>query len=315
MAINLDLDESELTGAQRLRLRQERNERFRQTMLNSAHERYEQGRKNFIERNPNAVNPWERAQYLNGNAADTRGLMAHEREMLREKNAGELAVAEQKRYGMKEQGSDAARANAEAAQRAAELEWATKKEIASMDLEGKKYGADKDLEGKKYGFDMDLEGKKYGYDRDLEGKKYGADKNLEIAKTQGEYGVMQQAEANKGLTAQAEIKRQQQEQQIAATLEKAKIVAGGKVDAAKINSQAKTINTAIETGIAAGKDMATVMAELAKQYQGDSEMLEAISAVGGGVQTQQGVQPKEGDTKTLSSGTKVVFRNGQWVKA
>lgn len=250
-----------------------------------------------------------------GNAYDKNGLMAHEKDMLREKSAadlelqgkkneGELAVAKEKRAGMREQGADAAQATAEAAMKTAELEWATKKGIAEMDAETKK-----DVAG------MELEGKKYGYNQDLEGKKYVADKNLEIAKTQGEYGVMQQAEANKGLTAQAEIKRQQQERQIAATLEKAKIVAGGKVDAAKINGQAKTINTAIETGIAAGKDLPAVMAELTKQYQGDSEMLEAISAIGGGGQSQQSAQPKEGDTKTLSSGTKVVFRNGQWVKA
>lgn len=280
-----------------------------------AHERFMESKRRFAEANPNAVSSQEYRQTMFGNAEDKGGLMAHEKDMLREKSAadlelqgkkneGELAVAREKRAGMREQGVDAAQAAAEAAMKTAELEWATKKGIAEMDAETKK-----DVAG------MELEGKKYGYNQDLEGKKYVADKNLEIAKTQGEYGVMQQAEANKGLTAQAEIKRQQQERQIAATLEKAKIVAGGKVDAAKINSQAKTINTAIETGIAAGKDLSAVMAELAKQYQGDSEMLEAISAIGGGGQSQQSAQPKEGDTKTLSSGTKVVFRNGQWVKA
>ena len=265
-------------------------------------ERWAERQRSFAD--PTRMSREQYQHVMFGNAYDKNGLMAHERDMLREKSAadlelqgkkneGELAVAREKRAGMREQGADAAQASAEAAMKTAELEWATKKGIAEMDAETKK-----DVAG-----------------MELEGKKYGADKNLEIAKTQGEYGVMQQAEANKGLTAQAEIKRQQQERQIAATLEKAKIVAGGKVDAAKINGQAKTINTAIETGIAAGKDLPAVMAELTEQYQGDSEMLEAISAIGGGGQSQQSAQPKEGDTKTLSSGTKVVFRNGQWVKA
>lgn len=161
-----------------------------------AQERFGDSRRRFVERNPGAVSTQEYRQVMFGNAEDKGGLMAHERDMLREKSAadlelqgkkneGELAVAQEKRAGMREQGADAARANADAALKTAELEWATKKEIAGMDLEGKKYGADRDLEGKKYGYDQDLEGKKYVADAQVDAETERGKANLEVAKQQG----------------------------------------------------------------------------------------------------------------------------------
>ena len=161
-----------------------------------AHERFMESQRRFAEANPNAMSPQEYRQIMFGNAEDKDGLKAHEREMLRQKNVadldlqslkneGELAVAGEKRAGMREQGSVAAMENAEAAQRAAEIEWATKKEIASMDLEGRIYGADRDLEGKKYGHDKDLEGRMYGADAQIDAETERGKANLEIAKQQG----------------------------------------------------------------------------------------------------------------------------------
>lgn len=120
-----------------------------------------------------------------GNAYDKNGLMAHEKDMLREKSAadlelqgkkneGELAVAQEKRAGMREQGADAAQATAEAAMKTAELEWATKKGIAEMDAETKK-----DVAG------MELEGKKYGADAQVDAETERGKANLEVAKQQG----------------------------------------------------------------------------------------------------------------------------------
>lgn len=160
-----------------------------------------------------------------GNAYDKNGLMAHEKDMLREKSAadlelqgkkneGELAVAQEKRAGMREQGADAAQATAEAALKTAELEWAMKREIAGMDLEGKKYGADRDLEGKKYGYDQDLEGKKYGADAQVDAETERGKANLEVAKQQGKdaqaVAAIQSGTAERVAATQAQAQAQMQ---------------------------------------------------------------------------------------------------------
>lgn len=115
---------------------------------------------------------------------DESNLRAHERKMLEQQGANELAVAEQKRFGMKEQGMDAAGIAAKTELAKAEEEWGARKSIAQTDAETKRYGFDKDFEGKKYGADKDLEGKKYGFDKDFEGKKYGADASVRSAEAQ-----------------------------------------------------------------------------------------------------------------------------------
>ena len=112
-----------------------------------------------------------------------------------------------------------------------------------------------------------------------------------VATITGQSAVQQQAEANKGLAAQAEINRQLQQEQIAAQIQRSIIAADGKADSAKIAGHAKIVGEALRNGSIVGKSAATVMAELAAQYKNDPEMLKSIQAFGG----QQ--QPKK---KSLS---------------
>lgn len=135
-----------------------------------------------------------------------------------------------------------------------------------------------------------------------------------VATITGQSAVQQQAEANKGLAAQAEINRQMQQEQIAAQIQRSIIAAGGKADAAKIAGHAKIVGEALRNGSMVGKDAATVMAELAEQYKNDPEMLASIQGYGGQQQqpTSGGGAPKEGDRRQTATGM-AVFRNGKWV--
>ncbi len=105
---------------------------------------------------------------------ERQGLQDFEMAKLKQQGANEVAVAEQKRLGMKEQGSDAAGIAAKSELAKAEEEWGARKSIAYTDAETKRYGFDKDLEGKKYGADATV-------DAETERQK-GA---LAVAKQQG----------------------------------------------------------------------------------------------------------------------------------
>lgn len=123
----------------------------------AAHERYMASRSRFIEGNPNAVSPQERAaiaqERLTGRE---RALQEHERGMLKDKIEGEVNVAHEKRLGMENQGVGVgklrygytdydgkyhegseqriAREQGQNALSLAEKEWAGKKEIADIGL-------------------------------------------------------------------------------------------------------------------------------------------------------------------------------------
>lgn len=131
------------------------NER-RQKVLDAAHERFQRNRDSFVMRNPNAVSPTER--WAVERRAERRGLEAHELQMLKERQKGELAVAREKRFGMENQGLEAAKVSSEAEAEwqkykadkgvtAAEREWAARKEIGELESDARKYEADKRLEG------------------------------------------------------------------------------------------------------------------------------------------------------------------------
>ncbi len=82
----------------------------------AAHQRFMEGRTHFIESNPGAVSRQERAavtnwQHQQGLTGRETALQAHELAMLQEKNAGELAIQQEKTVGMREQGKAAAEAN------------------------------------------------------------------------------------------------------------------------------------------------------------------------------------------------------------
>lgn len=135
-----------------------------------------------------------------------------------------------------------------------------------------------------------------------------------VAMITGLSAVQQQAEANKGLAAQAEINRQKQQEQIAAQIQRSIIAANGKVDVANINKHSKTIGEAIKAGALVGKDPTTVMAELAERHKNDPEMLKSIQAYSEQQQPTNGGggAPKEGDRRQTATGM-AVFRNGKWV--
>lgn len=99
----------------------------------SAHDRYMARARRGIEANPNSVSPWEKKNILDYHRKqqETSDLRAHELEMLQQQGKNELDVAEQKKLGMIGQGSEAAKANANATV-----------EAAKIDSETKKYGFD-----------------------------------------------------------------------------------------------------------------------------------------------------------------------------
>lgn len=116
---------------------------------------------------------------------DESNLRAHERKMLEQQGENDFKVAEQKRFGMKEQGMDAAGIAAKTELAKAEEEWGARKSIAQTDAETKRYGFDKDFEGKKYGADKDLEAKKYGADATVDAETERQKGALAVATQQG----------------------------------------------------------------------------------------------------------------------------------
>lgn len=138
----------------------------------------------------------------------------------------------------------------------------------------------------------------------------GANERVETIR--GDSTVRQQAEANKGLLAQAEMQRQAKANALAAQIEKAIIAAGGQVDAAKIAANAKIIDSAMDAAATAGKDPMAALGELQEKYKDDPEMSAALKAVGG-EEPQKPNRPKEGDRMKFADG-EAVFKNGRWEK-
>lgn len=96
-------------------LQNRRNQRLADDQL-MAHERFMARRTGFIESNPGAVSGQERAavmdwQHNRGLTGRETALQAHELEMLKEKNEGELAIQKEKTVSMRDQGLSAAEAN------------------------------------------------------------------------------------------------------------------------------------------------------------------------------------------------------------
>ena len=200
----------------------------------------------------------------------TGGLRAHELEVLRQQGDNDFRVAQQKRWGMREQGADAAGLNAEATKYGwdKQLEMEQERQKGGLTLAEKQIASQERIAGMEHGT-IGPDGKVTPGSRER------------VATITGQSAVQQQAEANKGLAAQAEINRQMQQEQIAAGIQRSIIEASGKADAAKIAGHAKIIADALRGGSMVGKDPATVMAELTDQYKNNPEMLQSIQAFGG----------------------------------
>ena len=200
----------------------------------------------------------------------TGGLRAHEPEVLRQQGDSDFRVAQQKRWGMREQGADAAGLNAEATKYGwdKQLEVERERQKGGLTLAEKQIASQERIAGMEHGT-IGPDGKVTPGSRER------------VATITGQSAVQQQTEANKGLAAQAEINRQKQQEQIAAQIQRSIIAADGKADAAKIAGHAKIVGEALRNGSMVGKSAATVMAELAAQYKNDPEMLKSIQALGG----------------------------------
>lgn len=287
-----DFNANNTVHAQNIAREQAGNNVMREAASN-AHERFMQSRRQFIERNPFAVSPFERKAVLGDHQArqDQQALREHELNMLGKKNEGETAVAHEKRLGMKEQGADAAQihANTDAAKsgfdlRKHELEMANRKDIAGIQSETQKALAE------------------------------GQNKTtLENTKIQGENAVKQQSEANKGLLAQSELKEKMEKEKLDNSLQTAIIKANAGLNAQQAKNQATIIGNAIRAGAQSGKDTATVLAELKETYKNDAAMMKSLGGIGGGNSGDSGGGgPKKGDRRQVKGGF-AVYDGSKWV--
>ena len=233
----------------------------------AAHERFMQRRRNFIERNPNAVSHFERKAVFSDPQAvrEQAALRQHELNVIKAKNAGEIAVAGKKSEGMANQGVAAARVNADmdkerigAGLKQHELEMANRKDIAG--IQSKTQMSIAELQNKA---------------------------QLETARLQGENAVKTQAEANKGLLAQAELKEKLEREKLDAQIQKAIIGADSKLTGEQVKQRTTLIASAIRAGSQSGKDIATVLDELKETYKNDPNMLSALGTLGGSGKTSK----------------------------
>ena len=250
----------------------------------AAHQRFLDGRAHFATINPNAVSPQERAviaqERLSGRE---RAIQDFERGMAQDRIAGEIKVSENKRDGMIGQGRDAAEANGRWG-----LEIEKQRGASALTLEERKMAGQKDLaeiEAKSRQLGINAEHGSYD-----ENGNYRPGSRVLSERERGEWSVKQQTEANKGLIAQTELKKQQQEAQIAATLQRAAIQSQGKIDAAKVGAYSKEISAAIAAGAQNGKDTGTVLAELKEAHKDDPGWVATLDSLNGG--QQQGGEKK-----------------------
>ena len=201
------------------------------------------------------------------------GLQPHEMRMLQQQGENEFRVAEQKRFGMKEQGMGAAEFGANAEIKKAETEWGARKDIARTDAEAKKYGADRGLTA------AELEWGKTGAD----GTRIGGGREA-VAGIEGKSRVDVAREQAKIAAEQNEQKRALEEQKIVATIQRAALQSQGKIDAAKIGAYSKEVSAALQAGGMNGKDTATVLAELREAHKDDPGWNAALDSLGGGQQ-------------------------------
>lgn len=288
-----DFNANNTVHAQNMAREQADNNVMREA-ASSAHERFMQSRRQYIERNKFAVSPFEFAAtmgYKRGeqNPADLR---AHELKMVDKKNEGAIKVAEHNANGMINQGKSAAEINAGVKEKEIgaglkkhELEMQTQKELAGIQSNTQKSIAE------------------------------GQNKTtLENTRLQGENAVRQQSEANKGLLAQSELKEKMEKEKLDNSLQTAIIKANAGLNAQQAKNHATIIGNAIRAGAQSGKDIASVLTELKETYKTDAAMLKSLGGISGG--NSSGVtksKAKEGDVQTTPSGKKAVFRSGKWV--
>lgn len=281
------------TAAARSQAKEQAENNRQRDIASSAHERFMQGRREFIERNPFAVSPFERKAVLGDHQArqDQAALREHELNMIGKKNEGAIKVAEHNANGMINQGKSAAEINAgvkgkeiEAGLKKHELEMANRKDIAGIQSEMQ--------------------------------KSISAGQNqttLENTRLQGENAVRQQSEANKGLLTQSELKEKMEREKLEIQTQQKMLDLQQKSGIELDKSRTKIVTGALK-GKKFNETDEDVIARLRETYKNDPAMMKFLGAGaggnGGGVTKSKA---KEGDVLTTPSGKKAVFRSGKWV--
>lgn len=281
------------TAAARAQAKEQAENNRQRDIASSAHERFMQRRREFIERNPFAVSPFERKAVLGEHQArqDQAALRQHEIDMANKKNEGAIKVAEQNAKGMEMQGSTAAMFNASAREKEAEiglkkheLEMQTQKDLATINANAQAGALDKQHKHQ-----------------------------MELTKLQGENTVQQWAEANKAIVSREEIKERMAREKNESMLRSAVIKANAGKDKAVIEQHFKTIQTALDSGSRNGTPPEVVFNLLREEAKGDEGLLKSISAVAAEYNLNQGGGPKEGGRRQIQGGY-AVYRGGTWVK-
>lgn len=254
----------------------------------AAHERRMASRARFIESNPNAVNPWERQSTL-GYARqqnERQQLQEHERGMLGDKIKGEVDVAHEKRLGMENQGVEVGKLRYGFTDYNDKYHEGSEERIARQQGQNALSLAEKEWAGKKEIADIGLK------QHELEWREGGGRER--VAKIEGSSRVGAAEAQAKAVAEQNAQKNALVEQKRIAATEKEK----GRLklqydkleqkDKAAVDTQANAL--AKEKGISFEDARDQIMA----------------------AREQQNAGPQEGATRTLSSGRKVVYHDGQW---
>lgn len=285
-----DFNANNTVHAQNIAREQAGNNVMREAASN-AHERFMQSRRQFIERNPFAVSPFERKAVLGDHQArqDQAALREHELKMVGKKNEGAIKVAEHNANGMINQGKSAAEINAgvkdketEAGLKKYELEMANRKDIAGIQSETQKSLAE-------------------GQNKTM----------LENTRLQGENAVRQQAEANKGLLAQSELKEKMEKEKRSHQTQLKMLDLQNKSGIALDKESASIVRKALdERGV--GETEEDVLNRLRETYKGNPTVLKFLGGAGENSGDNVGGGPKEGDRRQVQGGT-AVYRGGKWV--
>lgn len=281
------------TAAARAQAREQAENNRQRDIASGAHERFMQMRREFIERNPFAVSPFERKAVLGEHQArqDQAALRQHEIDMANKKNEGAIKVAEQNANGMINQGKSAAEINAgvkgkeiEAGLKKHELEMQTQKDLATINSNAQMGALDKQHKHQ-----------------------------TELTRLQGENAVRQQAEANKATVSREEIKERMAREKNETALRGAIIKAQSGQDKMLMEQHFKTIQSALDAGAKNGIPPEVVLNTMKEEYKTDEGLLKSISAAAAEFNLNQGGGPKEGERRQIRGGY-AVYRGGKWVQ-
>ena len=253
----------------------------------AAHERRMASRARFLGAGDGVVSPQERAaierfQRDQGLTGRESAIQDFERGMARDRIKGDVAVAHEKRMGMKEQGSDAATVTANATVEG------NRSRFGFFDNDGT-YRPGSDVKSAEARGLTDFEKNVLTNQTKLDIANSNNNTKREIAAGNNETKRDIATENN-------DTKRALEEQKRIAAAEKEK-------------GRLKLQYTKLEQ-----KDKADVTAEANKLvHEKGIEFDDAVAKImATREQAQQNAVPQEGATKTLSSGRKVVYRNGTW---